>query len=82
LVDAVSLLAGRVMESSSGGEIVVFDGWPTVELAMTTERAVDLTAALHPQESSPHRWHRVPASGGGQGAALPVRVVFMLPPSD
>jgi hypothetical protein len=155
LVDAVGLLAGRVLESTSaiearvteprlvggnvdawppgsnGGEIVLFDKMAdsrdrpdatrapvarqddviarvselerVVEelrhvdtvgtgascaapgiapFAMTPERAVDLTAAMHPQESSPHRWHRVPTSGGGQGASLPVRVVFILPPDD
>jgi hypothetical protein len=155
LVDAVSLLAGRVLEStsaiearvteprlvggnvdawppgSSGGEIVLFDEMadsrarpdlaraavrrpddviervselervveelrqvdrvgagasgaaPGIAAsAMTPARAVDLTAAMHPEESSPRRWHRVAPSGGGQGASLPVRVVFMLPPDD
>jgi hypothetical protein len=139
LVDAVGLLAGRVLKStpaidargteprliggnvdagppgSSGGEIVLFDEMadsrarrdaarapvarpddvservselervveelrrvdpvrtgascaaPAVAaFAMTPERAVDLTAAMHAQQSSPHRWHRVPPSGGGQ----------------
>jgi hypothetical protein len=155
LVDAVSLLAARALESTSvietrgteprvvggtvdawppgpsGGEIVLFDEMPesrdrpdetrapgarhddviervselervveelrhadtvgagtsrtapgSAPFAMTPARAVDLTTAMHPKESSPHRWHRVPTSGGGQGGSLPVRVVFMLPPDD